>query len=308
MRRRWISVLLVVTVLTILGGVVPVLAAPTADEVVHVVGQGETLSSIARRYGVSAWAIARHNGIVNPSRIYVGQRLVIPASDACGREHLVQAGESLYGVASLYGMHAWPVARANGIFSLEHMPVGQPLIIPCPAAAPPEPPLPAAMWPGPWTGEYFDNSELSGSPYVTRSDASINFDWGYGAPASGMPADDFSVRWTGTFEFAEGTYRFYARVDDGVRVYVDDELIIDGWRAGAVRTYTADRALTSGDHSIKVEYYEWIQVARMVFWVNEFPEPGPPPAAHPMRPPADFPVPPPADFPVPTLGVPPQPP
>lgn len=49
---------------------------------VHVVRAGETLSSIAARYGVSASALARANGISNPNRIYVGQRLTIPAGGA----------------------------------------------------------------------------------------------------------------------------------------------------------------------------------------------------------------------------------
>jgi hypothetical protein len=84
-----------------------------------------------------------------------------------------------------------------------------------------------------------------------------------------MPVNSFSVRWTGTFHFDEGTYRFYAKVDDGVRVYLDGVQIIDGWRDGGVRTFNVDRALASGDHDIKVEYYDRIQVARIHFWMKQ---------------------------------------
>ncbi|HIE38652.1 MAG TPA: hypothetical protein EYH30_10605, partial [Anaerolineales bacterium] len=90
--------------------------------------------------------------------------------------------------------------------------------------------------------------------------------WGWSAPAPGVPADGFSVRWTRTAYFSGGTYRFYARVDDGVRVWVDEILLIDQWRDGAVRTFSADITLGTGNHEVRVEYYDRIQVARLNFW------------------------------------------
>jgi hypothetical protein len=64
-----------------------------------------------------------------------------------------------------------------------------------------------------------------------------------GSPAAGLVgADAFSVRWTNTVNFPKGIYRFRATVDDGVRVFVDDQLVIDGWRVQAVATFdSADR-------------------------------------------------------------------
>lgn len=186
------------------------------------VGRGETLYSIARRYGVDVWTIARANGVVNPNRIYVGQRLTIPTARPVGVVHVVQPGEMLARIALRYGVNMWTVARANGISNPNHIYVGQRLTIP--GAAPPVKPaqpqvaLPGSF-PGPWVGEYFDNVTLTGTPYVTRDDESINFNWNSGPPAGGMPVNSFSVRWSGTFHFDAGTYRFYARVDDGVRVY-----------------------------------------------------------------------------------------
>ncbi|MBL7200681.1 MAG: hypothetical protein ISS56_11055 [Anaerolineae bacterium] len=107
-----------------------------------------------------------------------------------------------------------------------------------------------------WRGEYFGNLDLRGDPRLVRSDKAIDFDWGTGAPASGLPADNFSVRWTRTATFEEGTYRFRATVDDGIRLFVDGALAIDQWRDGAQREATVDRRLTAGTHTLRVEYYE----------------------------------------------------
>jgi len=107
-----------------------------------------------------------------------------------------------------------------------------------------------------WYGEYYSNPWLSGAPAVTRDDASICFDWGAGAPAPGIPADDFSVRWTATEYFEGGLYRFTTQTDDGVRLYVDGELLIDQWREQAVTTYHATRQLAAGNHSVRMEFYE----------------------------------------------------
>jgi LysM repeat protein len=269
MRNKWLSIVLVIVTLVLLVGVAPASAAPDKGSVVHVVRRGETLYSIARRYGVDMWSIARTNGIANPNYIY-----------------------ALLRIAARYGTDAWTIARANGITNLNHIYVGQRLVIPGaapPAPAPKPPPSPSVSYPGPWLGEYFDNVTLAAPVYTTRQDENINFNWAYGPPAGGMPTNSFSVRWTGTFNFAEGTYRFYAKVDDGVRVYVDGERIINGWRDGGLRLYTADRALSGGDHTIHVEYYDRIQVARIYFWWKQLagptPTPTPKPTAVPTTPP-----------------------
>jgi hypothetical protein len=107
-----------------------------------------------------------------------------------------------------------------------------------------------------WRGEYFDNVELRGMPVLTRNDPTLNFNWGSGSPAAGVPADRFSVRWTRTLDFEGGVYRFRALVDDGVRVYVGGTRVIDEWTNGRPREVTGDIALAAGSHIVKVEYYE----------------------------------------------------
>ena len=66
-----------------------------------------------------------------------------------------------------------------------------------------------------------------------------------------MGVDNFSVRWSGDFTFAAGAYTFTATADDGVRVFLDDQLIIDEWRGQAPTTFEATRTLTAGTHAVK---------------------------------------------------------
>ena len=105
-------------------------------------------------------------------------------------------------------------------------------------------------------GRLLSNKTLSGTPTALRDDPSINFNWGTGNPIEQVPADNFSVRWTRTLGFAAGTYAFSTTTDDGVRLYVDGNLIIDHWVNQSQTTYTVNRVLTSGLHTIKMEYYE----------------------------------------------------
>jgi LysM repeat protein len=109
---------------------------------------------------------------------------------------------------------------------------------------------------GAWKGEFFNNTKLEGTPATTQHYSTIDFDWGNKAPVYGVTADYFSVRFTSEFQFDGGKYRFFATMDDGLRLYVDDELILDQWRLGSARTHTADKDLSQGKHRVKVEYYE----------------------------------------------------
>lgn len=106
-----------------------------------------------------------------------------------------------------------------------------------------------------WRGEYFDNRRLRGSPVLVRDDANIDFNWDYGSPASSIPSDNFSVRWTRTVNFEPGSYRFTATTDDGVRLWVNDHLLIDNWRDQPLRSRSG-KIYVAGDVPIEIEYYE----------------------------------------------------
>jgi hypothetical protein len=107
-----------------------------------------------------------------------------------------------------------------------------------------------------YLAEYYNSIGLSGSPTLTRCEPSINYSWGSGGPGNGLANDNFSVRWTGNFNFNAGTYTFTARSDDGIRVWLDGSLIIDAWKDQSPTTYQATRTLSAGEHSVWVEYYE----------------------------------------------------
>ncbi|HOQ97751.1 MAG TPA: PA14 domain-containing protein [Anaerolineae bacterium] len=113
-----------------------------------------------------------------------------------------------------------------------------------------------------WKAEYYGNTDLSGSPLLVRNDADINFHWGYGSPASQVPADSFSVRWTRSVSVATaGTYTFTATADDGIRVKVDGTMLIDRWVDQSATTFTGSVYLGAGAHTVVVEYYERTGVA-----------------------------------------------
>jgi hypothetical protein len=122
----------------------------------------------------------------------------------------------------------------------------------------PPPVLPTPVTVTGWRGEYYNTLDLSGAPVLVREDAAVNFDWGAGAPAAGMFADNFSIRWSRVVSLAAGTYRFHAHVDDGVRLWVDGTLLIDEWHDSQATTYSADILLAEGTHSLRMEYYDHI--------------------------------------------------
>jgi len=107
-----------------------------------------------------------------------------------------------------------------------------------------------------WKGSYYAVRDLSGLPVFQRDDSEIDFNWGAGSPRFDIPSDNFSVRWERRLRFDRaGLYRFRTVSDDGVRVWVDDKLVVGSWRDGyATREGTIN--LTSGAHDLRVDYYE----------------------------------------------------
>lgn len=120
-----------------------------------------------------------------------------------------------------------------------------------------------------WRGEYYANPSLDGIPVLVRNDLAVSFDWGPGSPAAGLSPDQFSARWIRQLAFAAGLYRFTAGVDDGVRVWIDGQLLQDQWRDGPFRSSSFDLELSRGEHLLVVEYYEAYGDARVLFdWVQ----------------------------------------
>lgn len=106
-------------------------------------------------------------------------------------------------------------------------------------------------------GEYYDNMDLSGLK-LTRTDANVDFEWGTGSPAASIGSDTFSVRWTGTIKpnYSE-TYTFYLNADDGVRLWVDGQLLLNRWVNQAGQFSSGSIPLIAGqNYEIQIEYFE----------------------------------------------------
>ncbi|MBK6913171.1 MAG: glycoside hydrolase family 3 C-terminal domain-containing protein [Ignavibacteriales bacterium] len=107
-------------------------------------------------------------------------------------------------------------------------------------------------------GEYFTNMNLEGEPVKVIVDNQINFMWNDEGPFEDFQKDNFSVRWTGYVKPEKsGAITFDVGSDDGVRLYIDDELVINDWNDHAYLTNSYNKKLVAGNlYKIKLEYYE----------------------------------------------------
>ena len=106
-------------------------------------------------------------------------------------------------------------------------------------------------------GEYCTTQNLVGLA-VTRKDPYVNFSWGLGAPDPAIPPDRFSVRWTGKLQARRaGKHQFHTISDEGVRLWIDGQMLIDNWSAHRVAENTAILSLVPGHYyDIALEYYD----------------------------------------------------
>jgi hypothetical protein len=205
----------------------------------HRVRVGETLTTIAWRYGTSVWYLANINHIPNINRIYAGQVLLIR-----------------------------PCYYAP-------KPPRPPAPPPCPQPCPPPPPPPCPQpCPPPastsWTAWYFNNRDLQGAPVWQQSFSNLAFNWGFGSPnLQFVQPDNFSARFQRTVASEGCTYRIQVWSDDGVRVFLDGNQIIDGWKVQALTGYSVDLFIPYGQHTLTVEYFEETQRAEINLQVKK---------------------------------------
>jgi len=112
------------------------------------------------------------------------------------------------------------------------------------------------------TGSYFSNQvgTFNGTPTLTRVDPTINFNWNSVGPDPSVGQTNFSVRWTGSVQpqFNEA-YTFYATSDDGVRLWLNGQLLINGWVDQPPTTYQASIALRAQQlYTIQIDYYQHV--------------------------------------------------
>ena len=118
-------------------------------------------------------------------------------------------------------------------------------------------------------GEYFNNRNLEGTPALTRIDSQLEFDWPW-APGDGVNVDDFSIRWTGFLKSDQALDGWLGlSSDDGIRMYIDDQLVIDNWTKGATSMVTTPKIIEKGKkYKVRIEMWEGGWGARAHFRWN----------------------------------------
>lgn len=106
-------------------------------------------------------------------------------------------------------------------------------------------------------GEYFNNRKIEGKPALTRIDNQLAFDWPW-SPGVGVTDDHFSIRWTG---YIKSDVSFDGWIglssDDGIRMWIDDQLVIDNWKKGATSIVTTPKKIEAGKkYKVRIEMWE----------------------------------------------------
>lgn len=105
--------------------------------------------------------------------------------------------------------------------------------------------------------EYFNNRNVEGTPALTRIDNQLEFDWPW-SPGVGVNDDDFSIRWTG-FIKSDKAFDGWLGLssDDGIRMWIDDQLVIDNWSKGATSIVTTPKNIEAGKkYKVRIEMWE----------------------------------------------------
>ena len=113
-----------------------------------------------------------------------------------------------------------------------------------------------ALTPNPWQAAYYDNPNLSEPFKFKRDEPSATRTFGTNPPREDLPADNFSVRWESIQPLDDGQYQMRVRADDGVRVYINGNRVIDQWHQATGQIYTHTFIIPKGEYRFTVEYYD----------------------------------------------------
>ncbi|NEA64479.1 PA14 domain-containing protein [Streptomyces sp. SID12488] len=107
--------------------------------------------------------------------------------------------------------------------------------------------------------QLFANTTFSGTPKKTDCDTAVAENWGARAPATGLPKDNFGVRWTVTRDFGSGgPFALTVAAQDGIRVYLDGKVKVDLWKnVTTIQKKTVNLTIPSGKHTLRVDYANW---------------------------------------------------
>ena len=258
----------------------------------HVVVAGDTLWALAEGWDVTLERLRELNGLQPGEFLLIGQTVCGPLAisdlQAIGSDeqdstegprrqpefepgwivhptesfwYTVNLGDTLTWVSARYGLTTEALADANQLLPDDDIQPGQLLLVPASAAAG-----------KPWTARYWAVPDLSGEPLLTRGEDAIAHNWGNGAPADSLPSDSFSAEWTGDFDFVGATYRFIGLADQGVRVFLNNDLLLDNWNGETAGPLAVDTVLEAGTHAVRVEYWEETGPAMVyVLWFQSAP-------------------------------------
>jgi hypothetical protein len=123
-----------------------------------------------------------------------------------------------------------------------------------------------------WNYSVVNNSNKfpTSAPNLTRIDPVVNNNWGFGSPSGTIQGDSFAARWEGSLSIEEtGSYTFHTESDDGIRLWIDNQLVIDKWTLYGTRwNKSGNIHLTSGvKYTIKMEFFEHggLAIARLLW-------------------------------------------
>ncbi|WP_405536089.1 PA14 domain-containing protein [Streptomyces sp. NBC_00075] len=115
--------------------------------------------------------------------------------------------------------------------------------------------------------QFFANTTFSGTPKKTDCDAAIAENWGAKAPATGLPKDNFGIRWTVTRDFGSGgPFALTVAVQDGIRVNLDGRVKVNVWKnVPTTQKKTVNLTIPSGKHTLRIDYVNWTGSADVKF-------------------------------------------
>ena len=117
-------------------------------------------------------------------------------------------------------------------------------------------------------GEYYTGTNF-GRKVFTRIDPQLNFNWAEGSPGAGMPHSYYSIRWTGKLLApATGNYQFFAKVDDGIRIWVGNRKVMDSWQLNDSQNFTGSVMLEKDRlYDLRVDYFnDMLEGEIQLFW------------------------------------------
>jgi len=121
-----------------------------------------------------------------------------------------------------------------------------------------------------WCAEYYNNTTLTGTPAYSKGEGGLYIERNYGAyepegGRGGLGNDNFSIRWSKVVDFGTNFFNFSTVSDDGVRVFVNESVVINERHPGGDLRYTVNKFVPAGKYVVVLEYVEYGGLAHVKF-------------------------------------------